>query len=165
MVDATRSSEPGRELAALGRADVPAAMLEASAPVRRREANGLRCPAWPGDAGRERPRPVRSRSRAREIVASTILMREAERDRDDGLDVLEPRGGVVDPVVADVGRVARRDLVDAEGGALDRAEAGAESVRDRLGAVLRVPDRALERRVLRDLELGREVLDRRDGDG
>src|SRR5438270_13436894 len=72
MVDATRPSEPGRELAALGRGDVPAATLDASAPVRRREADGLRGPAPPGGAGRERPRPARSRGRAREIVAATI---------------------------------------------------------------------------------------------
>jgi hypothetical protein len=72
MVDAMRSSDPGRELAALGRADVAAAMLAASAPMRRREADGVRGAALPGVAGRERPRRASSRSRAREIVASTI---------------------------------------------------------------------------------------------
>jgi hypothetical protein len=48
MIDAMISSAPGRELAALGRPGGLAAMLEASVPVRRREADGLRGPALPG---------------------------------------------------------------------------------------------------------------------
>jgi len=72
MVDATRSSVPGRELAALGRDGRASAMLEASVTPWRREADG------PGEAvqrphtGRERPRLARSRIRTREIVAATI---------------------------------------------------------------------------------------------
>jgi hypothetical protein len=54
MVDAGKSSAPGRELACLGRGDVPAAMLDASVPVRRRLGHG------------------RSRSRTHDFVASTI---------------------------------------------------------------------------------------------
>jgi len=72
MVDATRSSGPGRELARLGRAGGLVAMLEASVPGRRREADGLRGPASPVCTSRERPRRARSRSRTHEIVASTI---------------------------------------------------------------------------------------------
>jgi hypothetical protein len=72
MVDAMRSSVPGRELGTLGRAGVPPAMLEASVAVRRREADAPgRAVARPVRA-RERPSAARSRSRAREIVASTI---------------------------------------------------------------------------------------------
>jgi hypothetical protein len=72
MIDATKSSVPGRELGALGRGDVPAVMAAPSASVRRREADGLFAAATPTRAGRERPSPARSRSRTREIVASII---------------------------------------------------------------------------------------------
>ncbi len=72
MIDATRSSVPGRELVCLGRGDGSAAMLEASVPARRRGADGSRGPASPAYASRERPRHARSRSRTREIVASII---------------------------------------------------------------------------------------------
>src|SRR5580765_3727403 len=72
MVDAARSSEPGRELARLGRVGDLVAMLEPSRPERRREADGLGGPASPARAVRERPGRASSRNRAREIVASTI---------------------------------------------------------------------------------------------
>jgi hypothetical protein len=72
MVDAMRSSEPGRELVVLGRGDVPAAMAAPSVPVRRREADGLDAAALPAQPGRERPSAARSRSRAHEIMAATI---------------------------------------------------------------------------------------------
>src|SRR5258705_113493 len=75
MVDAVRSSVPGRELGALGRGDVPAAMAAPSASVRRRAADGLFAAASPARAVRERPSPARSRSRTRELVASTIYTR------------------------------------------------------------------------------------------
>ena len=72
MGDAMRSSDSGRELAALGHGDGAVAMLAASVPARRWEADVRRRPAAPVSAGRARPRHARSRSRAREIVASTI---------------------------------------------------------------------------------------------
>jgi hypothetical protein len=72
MGDARRSPASGRELAALGRGDGTSAMLAASVTARRREADARRRPAPPVFYGRERPRHARSRSRAREIVASTI---------------------------------------------------------------------------------------------
>ena len=70
MIDAMRSSVSGRELAALGHADGTAAMLA----HRWRPGGGKRQrrPAPPVSGGRERPRHARSRSRAREIVASII---------------------------------------------------------------------------------------------
>ncbi len=52
MVDVTESFVPGRELVALGRRGVPAAMAEPSGPVRRGEADGRWGPAPPGCAGR-----------------------------------------------------------------------------------------------------------------
>ena len=73
MVDATGSSVSGRGLGVLGRGGVPAAMVEPSVPVRRREADGLVTAAAtaPG-AGRERPSAARPRIRTREDVASII---------------------------------------------------------------------------------------------
>jgi hypothetical protein len=70
MIDPTRSSAPGRELAALGRAGGLAAMLEASVPVRQREADGLRGPALPGGAGAAQTCQIASRGR--EVVGSII---------------------------------------------------------------------------------------------
>jgi len=58
MLDAMKSSVPGRELGALGRGDVPVPMAAPSVPVRRREADGRRGPAPPGRDVRERPKPV-----------------------------------------------------------------------------------------------------------
>jgi hypothetical protein len=72
MVDAMRSSVPGRELATLGRGGVRSAMLEASASARRREAADLTRAAEPAAAARQRPRRASSRIRTHEIVASTI---------------------------------------------------------------------------------------------
>jgi hypothetical protein len=72
MTDVMSSPASGRELAALGHADGTAAMLAASVPARRREADARRRPAPPVFAGLERPRHAGSRSRAREIVASVI---------------------------------------------------------------------------------------------
>ena len=65
MIDAMRSSEPGRELGVLGRGDVPVAMAAPSSPVRRRAADGLDAAAAPAQPGRERPSASRSCSRAR----------------------------------------------------------------------------------------------------
>jgi hypothetical protein len=72
MIDAAKSSVPGRELGVLGRDGVPVAMLKAPGPVRRRAADGRWRPAPPGSAGRERPSASRSRIRTRESAASTI---------------------------------------------------------------------------------------------
>jgi hypothetical protein len=72
MIDAAKSSVPGRELGVLGRDGVPVAMLKASGPVRRRAADGRWRPALPDSAGRERPSASRSCIRAREGVASII---------------------------------------------------------------------------------------------
>ncbi len=77
MVDATRSPTPGRELAALGRDGRAVAMLEASVPLSRREAQATRtiwglAEARPLCARPKRPRHARSRIRTREIVASII---------------------------------------------------------------------------------------------
>src|SRR6476659_3647856 len=73
MAVATRSSVSGRELAALGCADGPSAMLPASVTARPCEACGSQSPALPGGAIRTRPRRARSRIRAREIVANRRL--------------------------------------------------------------------------------------------
>jgi hypothetical protein len=72
MGDDTSSPVSGRELAALGHVDGTVAMLAASVPAQRREADAERRPAPPVFGRRERPRPARSRSRAREIVAAAI---------------------------------------------------------------------------------------------
>jgi hypothetical protein len=72
MSAAMKSSVPGRELGALGRGDVPAAVATLPGPVRRREADGRWRPAPPDSGGRERPSPTRSRSRARESRAAII---------------------------------------------------------------------------------------------
>src|SRR6185437_15103600 len=73
MVDATSASVAGCGLGVPGRIGVPAAMAEPSGPVRRAEAPAPGAAAPPTSPGRTRPSAVRPRSRARAIVASTIL--------------------------------------------------------------------------------------------
>jgi hypothetical protein len=72
MVDATGSLALERELVALGRVGVTAAMLVASVLSAQREADAGFSPATRAENGWQRPRHVRSRGQAREIVASTI---------------------------------------------------------------------------------------------
>src|SRR4051794_25585849 len=74
MVYCAEWPPPGRGLAALGRGGVPVAMAAPSAPVRRREADGLGAAATPPRTDRRRPSPVRTRIRTREDVASTIYV-------------------------------------------------------------------------------------------
>jgi len=72
MVAATRSSVPGRELAALGRDGRASAMAEASVTAWRREVDGSGEAVQRPHTGRERPGLARSRIRTREIVAAII---------------------------------------------------------------------------------------------
>jgi hypothetical protein len=72
MLDATKSSVPGRQLSALGRDDAAVAIAELSVPLRRHEADGRRSPALPGCVARERPSLLRWRIRAHESGASSI---------------------------------------------------------------------------------------------
>ena len=89
MVDAMKSSVPGRELGALGRGDAPVPMAAPSAPVRRREANGRRGPAPPGHDVRKRPGPPdRAAGHARawhQPSRLAIVEREPTRDDVDAL--------------------------------------------------------------------------------
>ena len=72
MVDVTRSSPPGRELAARGRDARATAMLDASVSLSRREAHARREAVPRPPPGWKRPRRARSCIRTHEIVASTI---------------------------------------------------------------------------------------------
>src|SRR3954467_8323777 len=86
MVDATRSSAPGRGLGRLRRRSATLSMLLASMAARWGEAQALREPALPAAAGPKRRRRARSRSRAREIVASTISALGGERGAPEDVD-------------------------------------------------------------------------------
>src|ERR1051325_1150783 len=77
-------------------------------------------------------------------AASMPLSLDGEGGRDDRIDVLFSARRVVDPVVADLGRVARGDLVDAELGAAHRAELAAEAVDEDFGALASVLGRRRE---------------------
>src|SRR5437016_8982051 len=68
------------------------------------------------------------------VAARGRLPVHAERRGDNRHDVLLAAGGVVDPVVADVGRVARNHLIDAELAAAHRPELAAEPVHEAVRA-------------------------------
>ena len=74
MGDVMRSPTAGRELVRLGRRGGRLPMPDASVSGRLGEAQARWRPAPPAAAGPERPRRARSRSRTREIVASTIYV-------------------------------------------------------------------------------------------
>src|SRR5437868_11836425 len=96
--------------------------------------------------------------------ACTALPVDGEGRADDGVHVLLPARRVVDAVVAHVGRVARRHLVNALGAAPHAAQLAAESVGEDLRPVARLLGRLLERVELRLLELGGDVGERSRGD-
>src|SRR5207248_6056357 len=85
------------------------------------------------------------------------LFVDCEGRRDDGIDVLLAAGRVVDPVVADLRRVAGGDLVDAELGAAHRAQLAAEPMDDDVRPAARVLGGGGERVELRLRQLGRDV--------
>src|SRR5438105_12891242 len=104
MVDARRSSSPGRELSVLGRLGVPVALLEAAGPVRRDEA--------------KRPSALRSRRRTHEIGAASILAFDSSVEVFKTDDVVQVRRrGLEDRRVLDAGHAMNRSGQDAEAGA------------------------------------------------
>src|SRR5438067_3641392 len=89
---------------------------------------------------------------------------DGEGGRDDRIDVLLAAGRVVDAVVADLGRVTRGDLVDAELCTAHRPELAAEAVHEDLGSLARVGGGGGEGAKLRLGELGGDVRGRVGGD-
>src|SRR5438270_4777120 len=89
---------------------------------------------------------------------------DGEGGRDDRIDVLLAAGRVVDAVVADLGRVARGDLVDAELCTAHRPELAAQAVHEDLGSLTRVGGGGGEGAELRLGELGGDVRGRVGGD-
>src|SRR5207248_1138898 len=79
---------------------------------------------------------------------------------DDRVDVLLAARRVVDAVVADVGGVARRHLIDALRAAAHPAELAAKAVDEDLRAPPRLLGRLLQRVQLRLLQFGRDVRKR-----
>jgi len=91
MVGSTELPVPGCGLLRLRRGDGVAAMLEASTPARRREADGWGRPATPVCTCRERPRRAGSRSRTRDVVKSAIYrLRGSRRSRNPSPMRLKP---------------------------------------------------------------------------
>src|SRR5207248_5322044 len=82
---------------------------------------------------------------------------DGERGGHHRVDVLLSASCVIYPVVADLGRVARGDLVDAELGSAHRPELAAEALHEDLGPLARVGGRGGESVELRLRELGRDV--------
>src|SRR5690349_6581929 len=98
---------------------------------------------------------TRTSSSVRALSMPSAL--DCERRRDNGVHVLLAARRVVDAVVADLGRVARGDLVDAELGAAHRAELAAEAVDEDLRPLPRIGRGGCEGVELRPGELGRDV--------
>src|SRR3954462_15295819 len=86
-----------------------------------------------------------------------------ERDRDDGRHVLLAGRGIEYPLTADVGRVARRDLEDAQPDTAHGSDVTAETFRNRGRTFLRVRGGKSQCGELRVPQLRREVSDRPDG--
>src|SRR2546423_28620 len=106
MVDGMRSSVPGRGLGALGRGDVPAAMVDPSAPVRRREADGRRGPA-PAPVATASPPPPQPPSSENLLVRFGLLSPEQV---DDALRDQSTSGKHVAQIAVERGWVTREQL-------------------------------------------------------
>src|SRR3989442_1173577 len=91
------------------------------------------------------------------VRAASMPLLDCERRGDNRIHVLLAAGRVVDAVVADLGRVAWGDLVDAELRAAHRAELAAEAVDEDLRALAGVGCRGCKGRQLRARQLGRDV--------
>src|SRR6266511_2448434 len=114
--------------------------------------------------GRVRPLAWCSRPRSSAALLDGALALDGKGRAHDGDHILVPGRRVADPVVAHVGRVARNDLVDAEGAGPHASELAAEPLDKDLGSVARVLRRRLEHVELGLGQLGRVVLERLGGD-
>src|SRR5438105_877821 len=88
---------------------------------------------WSREAAALPTRPSEMTGRSKCVRRASTFDRESRRH--DRVHVFLTATGVVDPVVADLGRVARGDLVDAELGPAHRAELAAEALHQDLGAL------------------------------
>src|SRR5439155_5942586 len=107
---------------------------------------------------------TRTSSSVRAASMPSALSADREGGRDDRIDVLLATRRVVDAVVADLGRVTRGDLVDAQLCAAHRAELAAKPVHEDLGALAGVLGGGGEGAELRLGELGGDVCGGVGGD-
>src|SRR5947209_17951496 len=103
---------------------------------------------------------MRRSSIGKSCTATTRSLLDRERRADDGRDVLQPARRVAEAVVADIGRVPGRDLVDAERAGAHPPELSAEALDEDVRPPARLGGGGGERLELRLLQIRRDEGER-----